>query len=72
MAHVSLRVSDQEKAIMENYAQLHGISLSDVLRDVFFEKLEDEYDLKSIAEYEANPSTKLYSHDEVGRMLGIK
>ena len=72
MAHVSLRVSDQEKAIMENYAQLHGISLSDVLRDVFFEKLENEYDLKSIAEYEVNPSTKLYSHDEVGRILGIK
>ncbi|MDL2252651.1 DUF6290 family protein [Ruminococcaceae bacterium OttesenSCG-928-I18] len=72
MAHVSLRVSDQEKAMMESYANLHGVSLSEAVKEAFFEKLEDEYDLKLIAEYEANPPTRTYSHEEVGKMLGIK
>lgn len=46
MAHVSLRVSKQEKRWMESYAEAHGVSLSDAIKSAFFEKLEDEYDLK--------------------------
>lgn len=72
MPHVSLRVSEQEKALMEGYAKLHGVKLSDALKEAFFEKLEDEYDLKMLAEYDAKPSTRFYSHEEVGKMLGLK
>lgn len=72
MPHVSLRVTEQEKKWMDSYAQLHGVKLSDAIKDAFFEKLEDEYDLKCIREYEANPDTKCYSHKEVKEMLGLE
>ena len=61
MAHISLRVTDKEKKTMENYANFHGITLSDDIKDVFFQKLEDEYDLKTIAEFE-----NAEKHNEVG------
>ena len=75
MPHVSLRVSEQEKNWMESYAKVQGVNLSDAIKEAFFEKLEDEYDLKSIREYEiekAKGNMKYYSHDEVKKMLGIQ
>lgn len=74
MAHVSLRVSDEEKKWMESYAKLHGVNLSDAVKSAFFEKLEDEYDLKTIQEYEADKKKgviEFYSLDEVKKELGL-
>lgn len=74
MAHVSLRVSEQEKFLMESYAKIHGINLSDAIKSVFFEKLEDEYDLKTIQEYEtekADGNMQYYSHAEMKERLGL-
>ncbi len=74
MPHISVRVSEKEKSWMENYAKLHGISLSDAVKIAFFEKLEDEYDLKAIREYEAEKTEgkmEYYTHDEVKEMLGL-
>jgi hypothetical protein len=75
MPHVSLRVTEQEKEWMESYAKVQGINLSDAIKNTFFEKLEDEYDLKTIRAYEEEKATgnsSYYSHDEVGKMLGLK
>lgn len=72
MAHVSLRVTDQEKSWMESYAKLHGVKLSEAIKEAFFEKLEDEFDLKVIAEWEANPDKTTHSHDEVKKMIGLE
>ncbi len=72
MAHVSLRVTDQEKNLMESYAKLHGINISDAVKEAFFEKLEDEYDLKTAEEYEkSKDGMKYYSMSEVKKELGI-
>ena len=71
MAHVSLRVSDQEKTWMESYAKLHGVSLSDAIKQAFFEKLEDDYDLNAIREYELEKPVKFHSMSEVISELGL-
>jgi hypothetical protein len=74
MPHVSLRVSEQEKNWMEGYAKLQGLSLSDAIKEAFFEKLEDEYDLKTIREHEvekAKGNIKYYSLLEVKNELGL-
>jgi len=59
---------------MKNYSKMHGINLSDAIKEAFFEKLEDEYDLKVIREYEAEKAKgniKYYSLDEVEKELGL-
>ncbi len=74
MAHVSLRVTDEEKAWMESYAKVHGVNLSEAIKEAFFDKLEDEYDIKRIREYEAEKAKgtlKTYTHEEVKEMLGL-
>ena len=64
---ISLRVSPQEQILIENYANVHGISVSETLRRAFFEMIEDEIDLesclKSIADYES--TGKAYTLDEL-------
>lgn len=75
MAHISLRVTDKEKKIMENYANFHGITLSDAIKDVFFKKLEDEYDLQTIAEFEIaekNDEVEYKTFEEVIDDLGLE
>jgi hypothetical protein len=59
---------------MESYAKVQGVSLSDAIKDAFFEKLEDEYDLKIIREYEAEKAKgnmQYFSLAEVKKELGL-
>jgi len=74
MPHISLRVTDEEKNWMESYAKVLGVNLSDAIKNAFFEKLEDEYDLKIIREHEekkAKGLVKYYSLDEAKKELGL-
>lgn len=72
MAHISLRVSEEEKEWMESYAEINGISLSDALKLALLEKMEDEHDLKIIKEYENEKDTiNFCSHDAMKNILGI-
>ena len=74
MPHISLRVSEQEKNWMDSYAKLHGLKLSDAIKAAFFDKLEDEYDIKTIREYEeqkAKGNMRFYSIAEVKEELGL-
>ena len=75
MAHVSLRVSEQEKSWMEGYAKMQGVNLSEAIKKAFFEKLEDEYDLRIIEQYEQEKklgTVKYYSLAEVQQELGFE
>lgn len=68
---VSIRLSDEEKQIATNYANKSGLALNEAMKRVFFEKIEDEYDIAladaSLKEYEKNPKT--YSLDELSKEL---
>ena len=70
---VSIKMTKKEKEIAEAYADKHGLSLEEAIKEVFFEKVEDEYDIaladKALKEYEKDPKT--YSMEEVKKMLGI-
>ncbi len=70
---ISLRLNDEDTMLIKKYAEINNISISDLFRQAVLERIEDEYDLqaynKAMEEYKANPVT--YSHDEVGKMLGL-
>jgi hypothetical protein len=71
MAYVSLRVTDAEKEMMVGYAKFCNTNISEVLKEAFFEKLEDEYDLKLLEAYDAAEPHETYTMDEVGKMIGV-
>lgn len=45
MATISLRVNADDEKIIKEYAKSKNISVSALLRDAVFEKIEDEIDL---------------------------
>lgn len=71
---ISLRLNNEDTKLFKKYAEMNGITVSELIRQSVLEKIEDEYDLKAyekaIAEYKKNPIT--YSHEEVARMLELE
>lgn len=68
---ISVRLSDKDSELIKAYAEINGMSISDLVRKAILEKIEDEYDLecyyKAMEDYEKNPKT--YTSDEVKQML---
>ena len=58
---ISLRLNDTDSKIIKAYADMHGMTVSSLIRESVLEKIENEYDLKvyeeAMAEYKANPVT---------------
>lgn len=51
-AVISVRVSDAEREMLNKASTLYGCGVSSLIKRLVFEKLEDEYDLQAIADYE--------------------
>ena len=71
---ISLRLNEQDTELIKRYAEFNKVSVSELIRRIVLEKIEDEYDLKeyekALAEYRANPVT--YTLDEVEAKLGLR
>lgn len=71
---ISLRLNDEDTTLIKKYAEMKGISVSNLVRQSVIERIEDEYDLKAykkaIAAFHKNPKT--YTLDEVERELGLQ
>ncbi|MGN0583619.1 MAG: type II toxin-antitoxin system RelB family antitoxin [Oscillospiraceae bacterium] len=70
---VSLRLNDSDSQLIKAYAEMNGISVSELLRRSVLERIEDEFDLKAyekaMEEYRANPVT--YSLEDVMKELEL-
>lgn len=70
---ISFRLNDADALLFKNYAQMRGISVSDLVRESVTQRIEDEYDLaayeKAMASHQKNPVT--YSLDQVEKELGL-
>ena len=71
MSMITLRVSEEEKVVLQRHADFTGVSLSEFIKTRVIESIEDEYDLKMIEAYERNRKKEFYSLDEVKKLLGI-
>lgn len=72
MSSVTIRLNDEEKKIFSEYAKLHDIPLSTLLKIALKEKMEDELDLKLIEKYEKkvkNKKVEYFTHEEVCKMF---
>ena len=64
---ISLRLNNEEDALIRKYAAMKRMSVSEMIRVTVLEKIEDEYDLEAydlaVEEYRKNSVT--FSHREV-------
>ena len=42
----SIRLTEEERKLAESYAKLHARPIAEVIKQAFFEKVEDEFDIK--------------------------
>ena len=70
---ISLRLNTADSELVKAYAEMYGITVSELLRRSVMERIEDEFDLKAyeeaMAEYKKNPVT--YTLDEVIEELDL-
>lgn len=70
---ISVRLSAEETAIIKQYAELKGMTVSELVRQSLLERIEDEHDLtayrKARAAFLRNPVTHTLS--EVEKELGL-
>ena len=70
---ISSRLNEADSMLFKKYAEMNGISVSELLRRSVLEHIEEEYDLQAyqeaIEEYRENPIT--YTLDEVEKELGL-
>lgn len=73
MATISLRLTDEDTNLFKSYAAINNVSLSEMIRNAVFERIEDEYDLKAFNDamdnFKKNPIT--YTHTEVRGLLDL-
>ena len=65
---LSLRLSAEDERLIKNYARYNQLTVSEFLRMAALERIENEYDLQALKEYEEHKAAgevKFYSHDEV-------
>ena len=71
---ISLRLNEQDGALVRRYAEVHGLTVSEVIRQSILERIEEEFDLQAYhaakVSFEADPQT--YSLDEVEKELGLQ
>jgi len=70
---ISLRLSDEEAMLFKKYAEFKKVTVSELIRQVMMERIEEEFDLRAyeaaVKEYHDNPKT--YTHEEVREMLEL-
>ena len=83
MSIISLRVSDEEKAVLEDAAKFYKCNMSTLIKKcnmstlikrLTFEKLEDEYDMKVSEDYlkqKKAGTLSLSSFDDLMKECGI-
>jgi hypothetical protein len=59
MRVVTVKMNHQEKELLDSYAKLNHLSISEAIKKVVFEKLEDDFDAKTVdkayAEFTKDP-----------------
>ena len=74
MPTISLRVTDTDYSLLQNYVSINGINLSAFIREAVLDKIEEDFSLdenRILAVRERAKSEKIYDHTEVWEELGI-
>jgi len=69
---MTIRIPREEKQLIRSYADLHGITMTDMIRRSVLERIEDEFDLRELEEAERTASGEYLTFDEMCARLGIE
>ena len=70
---ISLRLSEQDALLIKKYAEINGLSISELVRQAVLEKIENEFDVKAYKDEmnQLKEDNTTYSLSEVEKKLGL-
>ena len=70
---ISLRLSEQDALLIKKYAEINGLSISELVRQAVLEKIENEFDVKAYKDAmdQLKEDNTTYSLSEVEKKLGL-
>ena len=74
MSNITLRLTDEEREILNNVAHLYGDKLSTAIKTILFEKIEEDYNLKIVKDFEKREKenkVELVSLSDFRKKLGV-
>lgn len=70
MTTMTIRIDEDEKALIQSYAALQGVSASEVLRRSALERIEDEFDLRELEKAMKTSTGKFVDFSDVLKRYG--
>lgn len=71
MSTMTMRIDEEDAAIVRKYAEFEGKTISDFIRDAVFEKIEDQQDLETLRAAVADDNGERHTHAQVLEELGL-
>ena len=74
MSTISLRVSDDENKLIQNYVAVNNLNLSSFIRNLVLDKIEDDMKLDESRILHARKlmkKEKVYDHEDVWKELNV-
>ena len=71
---ITIDINDDEQKMLEKVAQMYDCNISSLIKNFAFEKMEDEYDVSILREFEGNEAegkTKVRPANEFFAECGI-
>ena len=74
MGTITVRMNEKEQKLFEEYAKMHDMPLSMIIKQTLKERIEDELDMETIRAYESDiqdDDVTVYGHGDMKRMLDL-
>ena len=71
MSTMTMRIDEEDAAIVRKYAEFEGKTISDFIRDAVLEKIEDQQDLETLRAAAADDNGERRTHAQVLEELGL-
>lgn len=71
MSTMTMRIDEEDAAIVRKYAEFEGKTISDFIRDAVLEKIEDQQDLEALRAAVADDNGERRTHAQVLEELGL-
>ena len=70
MSTISLKLNDRDERLIREYTKLNNLSISEFIRKVIIEKIEDEIDIKAF-DQSFKKSEKTYSFNKAMEKIDL-
>lgn len=72
MTLINIRFNKEQIKVIDELQKVYNMPVSTMLKQIIFEKIEDDYDIQVVKNYEKNTTNKTYSFDEYIKRYGIR